>query len=93
MTTKGSFTNGTWAFSEDGELTAPIDSTLPHRFVEGENGEVVDKYNGISDNAVRQQDHEEAQARVEAAQAEWDAAEEKVGDRPADLPELVLPEE
>lgn len=79
----------------DGDVTLPIDSNLVHRF-EVIDGVIVDKYNGITDNEVRQADHAEAQARVDEAQAAWDAATEEerkeLGERPIDLPELILPE-
>ena len=81
-------------FDENGEFDLPIESTLPHRF-EVVDGVIVDKYNGVTDREVRIQDHAEAQARVDELQAAWDALpeEERVGERPADLPELILPEE
>lgn len=78
----------------NGEHDLPVESTLSHRF------EVVDgvilekeKYAGLTDNEVRQLDHEDAQVRLTAAQDEWDSAEEKVGDRPLNLPPLTLLEE
>lgn len=89
---KGYFEGAVFVFNEDGEFETPVESNLAHRFAL-EDGVIVDKYNGVSDVEVRQIDHEAAAERVAAAQAAWDAAEEKVGLRPADLPELVTAEE
>lgn len=95
VTTKGFIFGNSVIIDPNGDVTLPIDSTLPHRF-EVVDGVVVDKYNGKTDNEVRIADHAEAQARVDAAQAEWDAATEEerktLGPRPVDLPELTLPE-
>lgn len=93
MATKAFIIDNRVLITNDGDVDLPIESTLPHRF-EVIDGAIVDKYDGISDNEVRLQDHVSEQARVAAAQAEWDALpeEERVGQRPADLPELVLPE-
>ena len=95
MTTKAIIIDNRVYLDENGDVTLPVDSKLGHRFSVVD-GVVVDKYNGISDNAVRIQDHEEAQERVDAAQAAWDALsdeeKEKV-DRPVDLPALTLPED
>lgn len=94
MATKAIIQNNRVVFADDGNIDLPIESSLPHRF-EIVDGSIVDKYNGITDREVRIQDHAEAQARVDELQAAWDALpeEERVGERPADLPELTLPEE
>lgn len=89
---KGNFVGNVFVFNEDGEFETPIESRLPHRFAL-EDGNIVDKYNGVSDAEVRRLDHEAAVERTAALQAAWDAAEEKVGLRPADLPELAPLEE
>ena len=94
MATKARIENNLVHIDDNGEHTLPLESSLSHRF-EVVDGNIVEKakYAGLTDNQVRQLDHDEAQARVDVAQAEWDAAEEKVGDRPLDLPPLTLPEE
>ncbi len=78
----------------NGDVTLPVDSALPHRF-EVVDGIIVDKYDGKTDNEVRIADHAEAQARIDEAQATWDAATEEeraaLGSRPVDLPALDLP--
>lgn len=95
MATKAFITEmNTVLLDDSGDVDLPVASSLPHRF-EVVDGVIVDKYNGISDREVRIQDHAEAQARVDEAQAAWDALpeEERVGERPLDLPELTLPED
>ena len=87
MATKVSIENGRIVADENGTLTLPIESNLWHRF-EVVNGAIVDKYNGMTDLQVREKDHEDAQALLDERQAEWDAAEVKIGDRPLDLPPL-----
>lgn len=89
---KGTFVGNVFVFNEDGEFETPIESSLSHRF-SLEDGNIVDKYNGASDAEVRQIDHAAAVERTAALQAAWDAAEEKAGPRPADLPELAPLEE
>lgn len=94
VTTKARIYGTQVVIDPTGDVTLPIDSTLPHRF-EVVDGVIVDKYDGKTDNEVRQADHVEAQARVDEAQAAWDAATEEerstMGARPEDLPELQLP--
>ena len=87
MTTKVSIVNGEIFADESGALTLPIESNLWHRF-EIVEGTIVDKYDGVSDAEVRRIDHEAALERNAAAIAEWDAAEEKIGERPLPLPPL-----
>lgn len=87
MATKVNIVYGQIVEDENGSLTLPIESNLLHRF-EVVEGAIVDKYNGATDLEVRQQDHVAAQALVVEQQAAWDAAEEKIGLRPVDLPPL-----
>ena len=87
--TKVSIVNDEIVADENGSLTLPVESNLWHRF-EIVDGAIVDKYNGVSDDEVRRIDHAEATARTEAAIAEWDAAEEKIGPRPLPLPPLDI---
>lgn len=85
--TKVSIVNDEIVKDENGELVLPIESNLWHRF-EIVEGTIVDKYDGVSDAEVRRIDHEAALERNVAAIAEWDAAEEKIGERPLPLPPL-----
>lgn len=88
------------SFSEDGLICwidpagshdLPIESTLPHRF-KLVDGEIVDKYNGVTDNKVRELDHADAVEALKAVQDAWDEDEsENKGPRPSDLPPLDLP--
>lgn len=87
MATKVRIEMGRIVADENGTLTLPIESNLWHRF-EVVDGAIVDKYNGVTDLEVRQQDHVDAQANLDVKQAEWDAAEVKIGERPLDLPPL-----
>jgi hypothetical protein len=89
----GFFTEiGNWVWDENGDLRTPVDSNLGHRFYL-EDGEVKDRYNGVSDNSVREIDHEQAMERNVAEIAAWEALPEPKGSRPPDLPPLVLPGE
>lgn len=63
------------SFSEDGsicwinpegEYELPVESVLPHRF-KLVDGEVVDKYNGVTDDKVKEIDHEKAMEEAAAA--------------------------
>ncbi len=92
---KFNYYHGVASFHEDGEYETDIVTSLPHR-LSVVDGVVVDKYPGMTDNEVRIADHEAALQRVIQDQAEWDALEEDIKakvERPADLPELDLPEE
>lgn len=92
---KFNYYGGVASFHEDGEYETDIVTSLPHR-LSVVDGVVVDKYPGMTDNEVRIADHEAALQRVIQDQAEWDALEEDIKakvERPADLPELDLPEE
>lgn len=86
---------GTWMYDPDGDLVAPVLTNLPHRLMQSEDGKVVDKYPGKTDNQVRQIDHEQAIELVKLNQKKWDDATEDerklLGNRPEDLPELILP--
>jgi hypothetical protein len=44
-----------------GQYDAPIESNLPHRF-ELRDGVVIDKYDGVTDERVKEIDHEAATA-------------------------------
>lgn len=92
MATKAFIIDNRIFLDDNGDVDLPLESSLPHRF-EIVDGVIADKYDGATDNEVRQADHDEAQARVDEAQAAWDALpeEERVGERPIDLPELDLP--
>lgn len=83
-------------FDEDGDVTLPVETSLPHRF-DVIDGVIVEKakYVGLTDRQVRELDHDEAQADRDAQIAAWDALpeDERVGPRPEPLPELDLPEE
>lgn len=91
---KLNFKDGVAMFDENGEFETDIVTSLPHRLTV-EDGVVVDKYPGKTDREVRIADHEAAVAATVAAQEAWDdlPEDERVGTRPADLPELDLPEE
>ena len=57
MATKLNFTfNGLAEIAEDGEYSVKITSKIPHRFSLVD-GKVVDKYDGVSDDEVKQIDH------------------------------------
>jgi asparagine synthetase A len=88
------FNNGVVQFNENGEYETDIVTSLPHRLTVVD-GEVVDKYPGKTDREVKIADHVTAAALVKAEQKLWDDAkeDERYGNRPADLPELDLPEE
>lgn len=65
MATKLSFTpTGTAFIHADGEYEVDIDSRLGHRFSLVD-GQVVDKYNGVSDDEVKQIDYAAAVALAE----------------------------
>jgi hypothetical protein len=91
---KLNFNNGVVSFDENGEFETDIVTSLPHRLTVVD-GQVVDKYPGKTDNEVRIADHAAAVADTIAGQEAWDNTpeDERVGTRPADLPELDLPEE
>jgi len=92
---KFNYYHGVASFHEDGEYETDIVTSLPHR-LSVVDGVVVDKYPGMTDNEVRIADHEAALERVIQDQAEWDELSDEVKrnvERPADLPELDLPEE
>jgi hypothetical protein len=91
---KINFKDGVVMFDENGELDTDIVTNLPHRLTV-EDGVVVDKYPGKTDREVRIADHAAAVEATTELQEAWDALpeDEKVGTRPADLPELDLPEE
>ena len=91
---KVDFNHGVVQFNENGEYETDLVTSLPHRLTVVD-GVVVDKYPGKTDNEVRIADHEKAMEQVAAEQKLWDDApeDERFGDRPADLPELDLPEE
>jgi hypothetical protein len=91
---KVNFNHGVVEFNENGEYETDIVTSLPHR-LDVVDGVVVDKYPGKTDREVRIADHATAMADVIARQEAWDDAEEneRLGDRPEDLPELDLPEE
>ena len=68
---------GVVSFDENGEYETDIVTSLPHRL------DVV-------------ADHEEALERLAQDRAEWDELDDEIKakvERPADLPELDLPEE
>jgi len=92
---KFNYNDGVASFNENGEYETDIVTSLPHR-LSVVDGVVVDKYPGMTDNEVRIADHETALERLAQDQAEWDQLEEDIKrnvERPADLPELDLPEE
>lgn len=90
---KLSFNGGAVEFDPNGEYETDIVTSLPHR-LDVVDGVVVDKYPGKTDREVKIADHAAAAERVKDDQAEWDALPEpRPGIRPADLPELDLPEE
>lgn len=60
--TKASFSEDgliCWIDNENGQYDLPVESVLPHRF-KLVDGEVVDKYNGVTDQKVKEIDHEKA---------------------------------
>ena len=92
---KVDFNHGVVQFNENGEYETDIVTSLPHRLTVVD-GVVVDKYPGKTDREVRIADHAAAAVLVAADQAEWDELSEDIKSktvRPADLPELDLPEE
>ena len=87
--------NGVVSFDENGEYETDIVTSLPHR-LDVVDGVVVDKYPGKTDREVKIADHATAATLLAADQAEWDELSEDIKNktvRPADLPELDLPEE
>jgi hypothetical protein len=74
-------------FLENGDYDLPIESDLPHRF-KLEDGVVVDKYNGVSDDEVKRIDHEAAIAAREEIIAKVEAGEEEEINIPAEIPPL-----
>lgn len=48
-----------WIDNENGEYELPVESVLPHRFTLVD-GKVVDKYDGVTDDKVKEIDHEKA---------------------------------
>ena len=92
---KLNFYYGVVSFDENGEYETDIVTSLPHR-LDVVDGVVVDKYPGKTDNEVKIADHEKALERLAQDRAEWDELDDEVKtkvERPADLPELDLPEE
>lgn len=79
---------------DNGEYETDIVTSLPHRLTVVD-GVVVDKYPGKTDREVKIADHARANELLAAEQKLWDdaAENERFGERPADLPELDLPEE
>jgi hypothetical protein len=71
--TKASFSEDglvCWIDPDNGTHELPVESMLPHRFKLVE-GVVVDKYEGVTDQKVREIDHEEAmKAAAEAVDGE-----------------------
>lgn len=62
MATKMNFLpNGVAQLVSDGEYSVEVDSVLGHRFSLVD-GQVVDKYNGVSDDEVKQLDYAQAVA-------------------------------
>ena len=74
-------------FLENGDYDLPIESDLPHRF-KLEDGVVVDKYDGVSDDEVKRIDHEAAIAAREAIIAAVEAGDEDEVNIPQVLPSL-----
>jgi hypothetical protein len=92
---KINYYGGVVSFDENGQYETDIVTSLPHR-LDVVNGVVVDKYPGKTDNEVKQADHEAALERLAQDRAEWDKLDDEIKEnveRPADLPELDLPEE
>jgi len=92
---KFNYYDGVASFNENGEYETDIVTSLPHR-LSVVDGVVVDKYPGMTDNEVKIADHEAARELLIAEQAEYDALAPEIKskvERPADLPELDLPEE
>ena len=86
---------GVVSFDENGEYETDIVTSLPHR-LDVVDGVVVDKYPGKTDDEVKIADHEKALERLAQDRAEWDELDDEIKatvGRPADLPELDLPEE
>lgn len=97
MATKANIFDGRVVFDDSGEFTLPVQSALPHRF-DVVDGVIVEKekYAGLTDNQVRQQDHEEAAEINAAAIAAWEDLDDEMKaklPRPLELPPLTLPEE
>ena len=74
-------------FLENGDYDLPIESDLPHRF-KLEDGVVVDKYDGVSDDEVKRIDHERAIAEREAVVAAVEAGDEVEANIPPEIPAL-----
>jgi hypothetical protein len=92
---KFNYNEGVASFNENGEYETDIVTSLPHR-LSVVDGVVVDKYPGMTDNEVKIADHEAALERLAQDRAEWDELDDEIKakvERPADLPELDLPEE
>jgi hypothetical protein len=92
---KINYYGGVVSFDENGQYETDIVTSLPHR-LDVVDGVVVDKYPGKTDNEVKQADHEAALERLAQDRAEWDKLDDEIKEnveRPADLPELDLPEE
>ena len=86
---------GVVSFDENGEYETDIVTSLPHR-LDVVDGVVVDKYPGKTDDEVKIADHEKALERLAQDRAEYDELDDEIKakvERPADLPELDLPEE
>jgi len=80
------------AIDVDGEHEV-VESQLLHRFTLV-NGVAVDKYPGKTDREIMAIEHAEAIVAIKAAQEAWDEDDSlNKLPRPADLPELHLPEE
>ena len=92
---KLNFYYGVVSFDENGEYETDIVTSLPHR-LDVVDGVVVDKYPGKTDDEVKIADHEKALERLAQDRAEYDELDDEIKakvERPADLPELDLPEE
>jgi hypothetical protein len=74
-------------FLEQGEYDLPIESDLPHRF-ELKDGVVIDKYNGVSDDEVKEIDWQAAVDNRLAIIAKVEAGEEDESNIPAEVPPL-----
>lgn len=95
MTLKASVIGSVVVLDPNGEYDLPFESKLMHRFALVD-GQIVDKYNGVSDTQVRVVDHEAAMARNQEEIAAWEALDEEAKEktpRPIELPPLTLPEE
>lgn len=60
------YSSGQFFLDDNGDIELPIASALAHRFVMRD-GEVIDLYEGIDDDAVRLKDWEDGVAAAEEA--------------------------